>query len=70
MLKHPIQWIVLIAGGCLLSALILLGIGFAFDLPTCKTVAKWLWVVGVLVSFVPLVGSLIFLKIERFKKRK
>lgn len=53
----------------MLLAASLFGIGVFFDQPTCKTIAKWLWLLALVVAFIPLASLALMSVVERFRKK-
>lgn len=66
-MKHPIHYVVAGSGGCLLLAGVSIGLGVWLDQPVLKSAAKWLWLSGIFIAFLPLLTLVVVLLIEKMR---
>jgi hypothetical protein len=68
-MKHPIQFIMLGAGGCILTAAILFVMGIIAENPSFKLVGAWFALAAFAIGVLPLLTVLVMLLIEKFRRK-
>lgn len=67
-MKHPIQWIVVVVGGCLILAVVFLIADVTLALPLFAVLAKWFWFGAIAISFVPLILLAVISTVNRLRR--
>jgi hypothetical protein len=66
-MKHPIQFIMLSAGGCIVTAASLFVTGIFAESSSLKTVGAWFALAAFAIAVLPLLTVLVMLLIEKFR---
>jgi fumarate reductase subunit D len=65
-MKHPIQWVLFGGGSCMIAGILLLAVGFIFNLPFMEAIATCLLITAVIIAFLPLLTFWIIYIIEKW----
>ncbi len=68
-MKHPERLVLFSGGGCMLLAGILFCFGVGLEHPALKSAAKWLWLLAILIAFLPLLTLAIVVLIEKVRRK-
>jgi hypothetical protein len=68
-MKHPIQFIMLGAGGCIVTAAILFVTGIFAENPSLKSIGAWFALAAFAIAALPLLAVLVMFLIEKFRRK-
>jgi len=68
-MKHPIQFVMLGAGGCLVTAATLFVTGIFAENTSLKTIGAWFTLAAFAIAALPLLAVLVIYLIEKFRRK-
>lgn len=68
-MKHPIQFIMLCAGGCIATATVLFLSGIVADKPILKAFGCWFAIAAFGIASLPLLTVLVMLLVEKLRRK-